>query len=330
MKRRRLVAITCVLVVLLLAVAPAAPAARAESTVPEKIDPALRALMQARPTSLLPVIVEMQAPAAPFVGTANVNRANEAMDLLRLYGTPVAGLALIDSAAGFANAPGIEAISLGPTVASVHLDATVAPALDPLPTPVPLPTPLPTVTAIPTLLPTPTPTPVPTPAATPVPTPTPTPIPTPAATPVPTPSPTPDPTAVPAPAATPSPAPMPTPAPTDTPTSAPTASPTSAPTASPTPAPTQGVSASTSTETPSPTPTAQTVGSAVYSHVVNADQVWSQGTTGKGVTVAVLDSGVAADPGPVEPTNPIPPSVHFSDERLMSYPGGHRPHVAGI
>src|SRR2546423_4954063 len=170
MKRRRLVAITCVLVVLLLAVAPAAPAARAESTVPEKIDPALRALMQARPTSLLPVIVEMQAPAAPLVGTANVNRANDAMDLLRLYGTPVAGLALIDSAAGFANAPGIEAISLAPTVAYVHLDATVAPAgVDLLPTPPPLPTPTPA----PTPGPTPTPPPAPAPAPAPPPAPAP-------------------------------------------------------------------------------------------------------------------------------------------------------------
>src|SRR5206468_12780720 len=189
----------------------------------------------------------------------NVNRANEALDLLRLYGTPVAGLALIDSAAGFANAPGIEAISLVPTVAYVHLDATVVPALDPLPTPTPLPTlpPLATPTPVPTLIPTPTPSP--------------------------TAPPTPAPTAPP----TPAPTVAPTPAPTVAPTPAPTATPI--PTATPAAAP-NDASASMSTETPTPTPTAQTQGSAVYSHVVNADQLWSQGTTGRGVTVAVLDS----------------------------------------
>ena len=63
---------------------------------------------------------------------------------------------------------------------------------------------------------------------------------------------------------------------------------------------------------------------------MNADQVWSQGTTGRGVTVAVLDSGVAADPDLVEPTNRILASVNFADERLVSDPGGHGTHVAGI
>ena len=278
MKRNPLIGIGGVLVTLVLVLVAPGPAARAESALPDKVDPALRTLMQERPLSLLPVIVEMQEAAPPFVGAANVNRANEALDLLRLYGTPVAGLALIDSAAGFANAPGIEAISLVPTVAYVHLDATVVPALDPLPTPTPLPTPpppLPTPTPVPTLIPTPTPTPT---------------------------------------------AP-PTPVPTATPTPTPTATPAAAP---------NDASASASTATPTPTPTAQTQGSAVYSHVVNADQLWSQGTTGRGVTVAVLDSGVAADPDLVQPANRILASVNFADQRLVSDPGGHGTHVAGI
>jgi len=71
-------------------------------------------------------------------------------------------------------------------------------------------------------------------------------------------------------------------------------------------------------------------GSAVYSHVVNADQVWAQGTTGRGVTVAVLDSGVAANPDLVQPANRILASVNFADQRLTSDPGGHGTHVAGI
>src|SRR5712691_6211625 len=123
MRPSGLIGISGVLVTLALVLIPMGRPALA--AVPEKIDPGLQVLMQARPLSLLPVIVEMQPPAAPFVGAVNVNRANQAMDLLRLYGTPVAGLALIDSAAGFANASGIEALSLVPTVAYIHLDATV-------------------------------------------------------------------------------------------------------------------------------------------------------------------------------------------------------------
>src|SRR6266540_3997960 len=66
--------------------------------VADKIDPALLALMQADPLALLPVIVEMQPPLPPFLGAPNVNRALEALDLLRLYGIPVAALSLIDPA----------------------------------------------------------------------------------------------------------------------------------------------------------------------------------------------------------------------------------------
>src|SRR5438552_2201100 len=93
----------------------------------EKIDPAWLALMAADPQKLLPVIVEMQAPLPPFIGAPNVGRALEALDLLRVYGIPVAALSLIDSAAGFANAAGIDALSLAPTVAFIHHDATVGP-----------------------------------------------------------------------------------------------------------------------------------------------------------------------------------------------------------
>jgi serine protease AprX len=304
MRGRRLIGISCVLATLLLAVVPISPTARAESGLQNKIDPALQTRMQANPLALLPIIVEMEPATGPTTGAANVDRANAAMDLLRLYGTPVAGLALIDSAAGFANAAGIEALSLSPTVAYVHLDATVIPAvgLNPLPTPPPPPTPPP----LPILTPTPAPTAPPTP------------VPTPRPTPVPTSVPTPAPTA------------NPTPTPSEAPSPVPTASPTADPTATPAPTPTPAVSGAASTESPSPSPTALLQGSAVYPQVVNADTVRSQGTTGRGVTVAVLDSGVAADPDLVEPTNRILASVNFADERLVSDPGGHGTHVAGI
>ncbi len=127
MRRRRLLGISCALVALALALGPAAPSAHAQLIGEDKVDPALRDLMQANPLALLPVIVEMQQPLPPFIGAPNVNRALEALDLLRLYGVPVAALSLIDSAAGFANAAGIEALNLVSAVAFIHHDATVGP-----------------------------------------------------------------------------------------------------------------------------------------------------------------------------------------------------------
>src|SRR3989475_405983 len=168
--------------------------------------------MQANPQALLPVIVEMQHPTAPFVSAPNVDRALAALDLLRQYGIPVAALSLIDGAAGFANAAGINAMSLVPTVARIHHDATVGPRR--------------------------------------------------------------------------------------------------------------------SADPPVVAPPDQV--SEVYPFVVNANQVWQQGITGGGVTVAVLDSGVAADADLVQPANRILASVNFADQRLTSDPGGHGTHVAGI
>src|SRR5213083_1066299 len=212
MNRRRLLGISCALVALALALLPAASPVRAQSVAAEKIDPALRDLMQADPQALLPVIVEMQHPVTPFVGAPNVDRALGALDLLRQYGIPVAALSLIDGAAGFANAAGIDAVSLAPTVARIHHDATVGPR--------------------------------------------------------------------------------------------------------------------PSVEPPVVAPPDQLSGT--YPLVVNADRVWQQGTTGGGVTVAVLDSGVAADADLVQPDNRILASVNFADQRLTSDPGGHGTHIAGI
>jgi serine protease AprX len=221
MNRRRLLGVRCALVALALVLVPAASPVRAQLLVPpaptqsaavEKIDPALRDLMQANPLALLPVIVEMRYPLAPFIGAPNVDRARGALDLLRQYGIPAAALSLIDGAAGFANAAGINAVSLAPTVARIHHDATVGPRR--------------------------------------------------------------------------------------------------------------------SVEPPVVAPPNQLSGG--YPLVVNADRVWQQGITGRGVTVAVLDSGVAADADLVNPANRILASVNFADQRLASDPGGHGTHIAGI
>jgi len=126
MTRRRLLGIGCTLVALALGLGPRRLRRRPQLpglppvivlpppavilppppvSIEAKIDPALRALMQADPSQTLrPVIVEMQAPLPPFLGAPNVDRALEALDLLRFNGVAVAPLSLIDAAAGFANA----------------------------------------------------------------------------------------------------------------------------------------------------------------------------------------------------------------------------------
>ena len=122
--RMRLIGFSCALALIALALVPMLPPSRALTNAPEKIDPALQTMMTARPLALLPVIVEMQPPTA---SVGNVDRANQALDLLRLNGAAAVGLPLLGSAAGFANAAGIDAMSLVPTVAYIHYDATVVP-----------------------------------------------------------------------------------------------------------------------------------------------------------------------------------------------------------
>jgi len=192
--------------------APVLPPAGTQSLIGDKVDPALRTRMQADPLALLPVIVEMQQPVAPFIGAPNVSRALEALDLLRFNGVPGVALSLIDAAAGFANAAGIEALNLAPNVARIHHDATVGPQ----------------------------------PSA------------------------------------------------------------------------------------PPPVLASADQVSGIYPQVVKADKVWQQGIAGNGVTVAILDSGIAADADLVQPQNRILASVNFADERFTSDPGGHGTHIAGI
>jgi len=92
-----------------------------------KIDPDLQRQMAQNAQQLRPVIVEMAPLRAPFPARADEILAQRALGLLNQYGKPVGGLALIDSAAGWANASGITAISADPRVAFVYADSIVQP-----------------------------------------------------------------------------------------------------------------------------------------------------------------------------------------------------------
>jgi Ice-binding-like/Subtilase family len=74
---------------------------------------------------------------------------------------------------------------------------------------------------------------------------------------------------------------------------------------------------------PAPPPTGLT---SLYPREVLANQDWSQ-SKGAGVTVAVLDSGVAPD---MDLGNRILASVSFAGTAAQPDPGGHGTHIAGI
>lgn len=190
-------------------------AARGASYDLSKIDPALLEQMTADRTTLLPIILEMNAAKAPFSKSPapDVMLALTALGLLQLNGRPVASLALIDSAVGFATADGIEAISNDPRVAYVHKDALVRPR----------------------------------------------------------------------------------------------------------------PSSSTAQTTWQPGQLS------AYPQVVRADSDWQLGITGKGIGVAVLDSGINPDPDLVQPSNRLVAAVNFAgDPGPLPDAGGHGTHVAGI
>lgn len=166
-------------------------------------------------TKSLPVIVEMRAPEAPFATHANARRAEEALELLRVHGRTAGGIALLNAAAGFANAAGIEAISRVVDVEYVYQDALVRPRKGSEPRDFWAPGQL----------------------------------------------------------------------------------------------------------------------SAPYPRVTGADKVWLEGTTGRGVAVAVLDSGIAPHADlTTQAGNRIVAAVDFAGQRdpLRPDPGGHGTHVAGI
>ena len=69
----------------------------------------------------------------------------------------------------------------------------------------------------------------------------------------------------------------------------------------------------------------------VYPELIRADDAWELGYTGTGVTVAVLDSGVAPANDLTQPTSRLLASVDMvSGGTSHQDPGGHGSHVAGI
>ena len=69
----------------------------------------------------------------------------------------------------------------------------------------------------------------------------------------------------------------------------------------------------------------------VYPGLIRSDEVWDLGYTGAGVTVAVLDSGVAPSSDLTQPLSRLLASVDFVDGGTAHQdPGGHGTHVAGI
>jgi serine protease AprX len=80
-----------------------------------------------------------------------------------------------------------------------------------------------------------------------------------------------------------------------------------------------------------PAPWPPAAPAAVYPRVVGADLAWREGVAGHGVTVAVLDSGVAPDPDLTQPTNRLLAAANFAGPRgALADPGGHGTHIAGV
>jgi len=69
----------------------------------------------------------------------------------------------------------------------------------------------------------------------------------------------------------------------------------------------------------------------LYPQETNATKVWQAGGTGRGVTVAVLDSGVANDADLTRNGNRVLAHVDFADapNPQLPDPGGHGTHIAG-
>jgi serine protease AprX len=185
----------------------------AQTSSQQKISPSLLAQITANPVERVPIIVQLNTPGPPATRGMNLTLAQQAVSILQANGQSVGALPIVQGAAGYANAAGIQVMSALPQVAAIHQDAVVRPQRPPTAGPPP---------------------------------------------------------------------------PVSTPTS-------------------------------------------LYPREVSATRVWQQGGSGRGVTVAVLDSGVAPDTDLTATGNRILASVSFAGPRDPMWPdeGGHGTHVAG-
>jgi serine protease AprX len=68
----------------------------------------------------------------------------------------------------------------------------------------------------------------------------------------------------------------------------------------------------------------------LYTQMVRATEVWAQGFTGQGISVAIVDSGIAPVDDVSLPASRIAATIDLSDAPAGGDPGGHGTHVAGI
>jgi serine protease AprX len=78
-----------------------------------------------------PIILQMEHALMPFGTQPNAQLAQQALNLIARYGTPVGALPIVGGAAGWVNAAGVQALSATPGVAYIHEDATVQPKANP-------------------------------------------------------------------------------------------------------------------------------------------------------------------------------------------------------
>ena len=109
----------------LLGVSLMPPPVAAQSTGQQKIAVALQAQMAANPSTLIPIIIQMNPPTAPFSSRINQSLANRAYSILQANGVAYGSLPVVIGAAGAALPAAITAISLLPEVAEIDLDAVV-------------------------------------------------------------------------------------------------------------------------------------------------------------------------------------------------------------
>src|SRR4030088_2881086 len=112
---------------LVLVVLPAIALPASAQASSQKIAPALLAQMASNPLQRLPVIVQLHPGGFPFAGPVNVALAQQAVAILQSNGHSVGALPIIQGAAGYATAAGIQAMSLLPQVAAIDQDAVVRP-----------------------------------------------------------------------------------------------------------------------------------------------------------------------------------------------------------